>query len=496
MAGLYQQQNKGDAAFLPRNITYRCKRYQTGRAASTNILRKRLQRGLISIVVGSAACTFWFASSLNGQQTAAGTLAKKAADQIQAGDFQSAGQDLREGLRQYPASVELWNLLGIAETESNRPDAAKDAFLHGLKLAPDSISLNENIGFLFYREADYQAAERYLERAVALGSEKPGVRFSLAASRLRTGAPAKALSELRALEPSLGNRSDYWVERGTAELSQDVAAANASFSRALQMTPDSVLALNGAAYAAEKQGLDEKALAFLIQARNAAPDDVSTLMHFGAVCIRRDLGLDALAALTKAHQLQPANNAALYLLARANISLENWQPAFHLFAEFAGRVPKFAPTYFAMGWLDIKLDRVEQARAELQKSLALEPDLADARYELAQLDLDDGQLDAGRQLLEAVLKQDPHHARANMAMGDLLMREGRLAAAETYLETAIHEDPKLAPAHYKLSMVFFRKHEMEQAERERTTATALDAQASRASRTQLRLAMPEGGIVQ
>jgi tetratricopeptide (TPR) repeat protein len=450
---------------------------------------------LISIVVGFVGCTLWFASSVGAEETAA-TLAKRSAHMMQAGDFQSATEALREGLRQYPASIELWNLLGIAESESNRADAAKEAFLHGLKLAPGSISLNENIGFLFYREADYRAAVSYLERAVALGSEKPGVRFSLAASWLRTGASAKALSELRALEPSLGNRSDYWVERGTAELSQDAAAADASFSHALQMTPHSIPALNGAAYAAEKQGLDEKALAFLIQARNAAPDDVPTLTHFGALCIRRDLGLDALDALTKAHKLQPANNAALYLLARANISLENWQQAFYLFAEFARRVPRFGPTYFAMGWLDIKLDRVEQARAELQKSLALEPNLEDARYELAQLDLDNGQLNASERLLEEVLKQDPHHAKANMAMGDLLMRKGKLADAEAYLETAIHEDPKLAPAHYKLSMVFFRKHEMEQAEKEKTMAVALDAQASHASRTQLRLELPESDVSQ
>ena len=247
---------------MPRNNTYRYGRYEVGPRASINILRNRLQRGLIPVVIGLASGILGFASSASGQAAPAGTVAKKAADKMQAGDFQSASQALRDGLRQYPASIELWNLLGIAESESNHPDAAKDAFLHGLKLAPNSISLNENIGFLFYKEANYRTAVSYLERAVAFGSEKPGVRFSLAASWLRTGAPAKALSELKELEPSLGNRGEYWVERGTAELSHDAAGADASFSRALQLAPHSVPALNGAAYAAEKQGLDEKPAPF------------------------------------------------------------------------------------------------------------------------------------------------------------------------------------------------------------------------------------------
>ncbi len=426
----------------------------------------------------------------------AGTVATNAAQKMQAGDFRSAAEALRKGLRHFPESIELWNLLGIAEGESGHVSAAKDAFLGGLKLAPDSISLNENIGFLFYRQGDYQASRRYLERAVSLGSEKPGVRFSLAASWLRTGALRNALATLTALEPSLRDRTDYWVERGRAELPQDASAAEASFSRALQLTPNNLDALNGCAYAAEKQGLDEKALALLIQARRNSPGDVPTLIHFGTVCIRRDLGLDALDALTKAHQIEPANQVALYLLARANISLENWQQALSLFREFAVHHPNFAPTYYAMGWLDIKLARPDQARAELQRCLALEPDLLDARYELAQLNLDDGRLDVGEALLRTVLKQDPHHAKANLAMGGLMFRTGKLDQAQSFLETAIKADPQLAAAHYKLAMIFFRKRDAQRAEEERRLAADLETKATRASRTQLRLAFPDNGTIQ
>ena len=71
------------------------------------------------------------------------------------------------------------------------------------------------------------------------------------------------------------------------------------------------------------------------------------LLHFGAVCLRRDLGPDALSAIERAHHLQPANNSALYLLARAHIALQNWQEAYDLFCEFTKRVPDYAPAYYA-----------------------------------------------------------------------------------------------------------------------------------------------------
>ncbi|HEY6988475.1 MAG TPA: tetratricopeptide repeat protein [Bryobacteraceae bacterium] len=432
-----------------------------------------------------------FLADFLGAQNSPQTAEKLATQQIQSGDFQSATEVIQRALRQHPKDASLWNLLGIAESELKKADAAKRAFEHGLQLAPDSVSLNENAGLLFFRQTDYASAKKYLRRAVDLGSAKPGVRFSLAAARLRTGQPMEALAELKSLEAALGNASEYWEERGRAELLKNPARAEESFNRALELKPGSGTALNGAAAAAEKQNLDEKALAYLIRARAADPNNIETLAHFGEVCIRRDLGPDARHALEKAHRLDPSNNSVLYLLARANISLENWQTAYDLFHELSKRTPAFAPAHYAMGWLDVKLNRTEDARRQLEKALSLDPGLTGARYELAQLALDDGEIDSAEALLKKVLQQNPRDAKANMTMGDIAMHKGRLDEAQTFFEKSIHEDPKLAAAHYKLSTLYFRKHEAERAEHEKAIAANLNAEANRASKTQLRLILPE-----
>jgi len=431
-----------------------------------------------------------FARLLIGQSSGQ-KASELATQQIQNGDFQGAAQLLQQALRQYPKDIELWNLLGIAKTELKEAESAKSAFESGLRLAPDSVSLNENIGLLFFREAGYARAKKYLGRAVQLGSSKPGVRFSLAAALLRTGDETEALADLQLLEPALGNVSEYWEERGRAELLKNPARAEVSFNRALVLKPASLDALNGAAAAAEKQSLDEKALAYLIRARAVDPNDITTLAHFGEVCIRRDLGPDARDALAKAHQLDPSNRSVLYLLARANVALENWQEAYDLFKKLSVQVPDFAPAYYAMGWLDVRLNHADDARRQLERALSLAPVLTGARYELAQLALAEGELDSAEKLLESVLKQSPADAKANMAMGDIMMQKGRLEEAQTFLEKAIAEDPKLAGAHYKLSLLYFRKHDMELAEREKIIAADLNAEANRASKTQLRLVLPD-----
>jgi tetratricopeptide (TPR) repeat protein len=414
---------------------------------------------------------------------------------IQTGRAKEAAQLLTDAVRQSKSDVNLWNLLGIADTEAGDLPGATKAFEHGLSIAPNSAELNENLGLLYFRQADYTNARQYLASAVTLGSNKPGVLFSLAAVRLRTGDQAEALRDLVALEPALGNSSEYWEERGRAELLSDAKAAGASFRRALALAPDNVSCLNEAATAAEKEGDDEKALAYLLRARNLAPDDVPTLLHFGSVCIRRDLGLDARDALQKAQRLDPRSNSALYLLARANVSLQNWQKAHDLFSEFSERVPNYAPAYYAMGWLDVRLNRPDDARQELEHALALDARLSGARYELAQLDLNDGQLDRAEKLLRDLLATDPHNAKASLLLGQIVGREGRTEEAQKLFESAVTDDPQLAAAHYQLALLLNRKHDLERAGREREIAAKLNEDAKQASKTQLRLMLPESDNV-
>ncbi len=438
------------------------------------------------------AVGFAFVVLLAGQAAPA-TVADNAMREIQAGQYKQACSALRAELQHSPRNAELWNLLGIAETELNEDAEAEKAFAAGLALAPNSTSMNENAGLLFFREQKYGQAKVRLERARELGSQKPGVLFSLAASKLRSGEPAEALRELKSLEPALAGVAQYWEERGRAELPRDPVASETSFERALALSPQSLIALNGAAASAERQGLDEKALAYLIRARKAAPDDVPTIEHFASVCIRRDLGPDAIEGLDIARRLEPSNMGVVYLLARANISVQNWQEAYNLFQHFAKHNPTFAPSYYAMGWLDIRLDRVDDARQQLEHALRLDPALSGARYELAQLDFDDGQIEQAEKLLHTVLREAPHDAKANMTMGDILLRKGDVAEAQKYLESATRDDPKLAAAHYKLSQLYLREHQMQKSATEKALAADLNAEEKRNSKTQLRLVLPETG---
>ena len=189
---------------------------------------------------------------------------------MQTGDFAGAATLLRP-LFAEESAADLWNLLGICESELHQDAAARSAFDRGLQLDPKSVALNENSGLFRFRAGEYKDAVALLSRALALGSDKPGVAFSLAASLVRTGGGDRGLAILRKLEPALSGEAAYWTERGWVEVRNDPAAAAASFDRALALAPNDVRALNGGATAAEAADDDEKALALLLRARKASP---------------------------------------------------------------------------------------------------------------------------------------------------------------------------------------------------------------------------------
>lgn len=415
---------------------------------------------------------------------------------MQSGNFGQACAILRPASDRFADDVNVWNLLGICESELNHTAQARAAFARGLKLAPDSVSLLENGGLLEFRLRAYTQSKKLLRRAAKLGDNNPGAAFSLAASEVRTGETREGLADLRRLEPALSSQAAYWTERGWVEWElQQRADAAASFDRALALDQNDARALNGAASCAEAANDDEKALSFLLRAKAAAPHDAKTLLHFGSVCLRRDLTVDAMDALKRAYEMQPQNNLALFLYARANISVEQWETAHQLFAEFEKRVPRYAPAEFALGWLDVKLNRTAEARGHLERALALDPELVDARYQLGQLDLDeDRRADAQREL-QRVLARAPKHVQANIALGDVLMRNADLAGAKAHYETAIAADPDSGPAHYKLSLVLRRQHEFAAAEREGQLGAKLNAEATAKSKTVLLLANPDGELL-
>ena len=122
------------------------------------------------------------------------------------------------------------------------------------------------------------------------------------------------------------------------------------------------------------------------------------------------------------------------------------------------------------------LSKDEEAKAELARSVALQPHQTESYYELGQIALDSHDNTTAKENYAKVLASAPNHGGALTGMGMLAFRAKDYATAETYLKQAISYAPDYVTAHRYYAMTLARLGQEEQAQRESAIAQELTEQ--------------------
>lgn len=208
--------------------------------------------------------------------------------------------------------------------------------------------------------------------------------------------------------------------------------------------------------AAEQQGISEKALAYLIQAKKQDPENPEILFEFGRVSLRRDLVKDAVPALEKAAALRPDQDSYIYVLASAHVADGNLAKAASLLLGLLQKHPEDAVLNYAMGTVYYLQAKFPEAETSLKRSLKLKPDQVAASYYLALTYQGKGDDDQAASLFREVIKRQPDHGPAYVKLGTILVRERQYDEARDDLEKAVSLVPDSVEAHYQLGMVLRR----------------------------------------
>jgi tetratricopeptide (TPR) repeat protein len=127
------------------------------------------------------------------------------------GQLESALTVAEQGAARYPEMAAAFDLLARIQSDRGQGDLAFDAWTTVLRLDPDHLGAHKGLSFLSFRAGDHARSLRYLERAVELAPNDPGLRGVLARLREATGAKLvpgfaePAPDPLRALEGEPGH---------------------------------------------------------------------------------------------------------------------------------------------------------------------------------------------------------------------------------------------------------------------------------------------------
>jgi serine/threonine protein kinase/tetratricopeptide (TPR) repeat protein len=325
---------------------------------TANSLRSSLHRSSLHRSSLSHRKANPFDSSELRDETAALQLYLDGLDAYERGDYREAVRQLKLSLKAQPQDFAAWFGLGNAHAAQREFDSAIECYSSCIGLRPQAWVAYHHRGLCRFQLDEYQAAERDFRRAVQAAPEEPAPRINLAITLEQQGEfdhAERTLLPLLEREPEitrvhflhaqllgkLGKKAEAeraradglrrtptdelsWIARGMARLPSDPSAALRDLQQALQVNPNSYIALRNSAYVlSEHLNQIQAAVDCLSDILTRHPDDAEILASRGVLYARANqfnaARADAASAVAKSNDAQTLVHAAcVYSLTSAD----------------------------------------------------------------------------------------------------------------------------------------------------------------------------------
>jgi tetratricopeptide (TPR) repeat protein len=285
------------------------------------------------------------------------------------GAREKAVQVYEQVLKQNPDNPKL--LIALARLYSehlNNPQKALDLAKEAYKLAPEDLDISHVLGRLVFADGQYKWALSLLQQSARKQTADPELLYDLAWALYSNGQTSDAESTMHdALQsnPSFAHAAEASQFLNLVSLSSDPAKAAQASSQIQQMLkadPNNVPALMASAAASENRGdinaagatceqilkrypdftpavkklalyyseaagMEQKAYALAVKAREALPKDAEVAKALGIISYRRSDFQGAVRLLTQSTQNETKDGKAFYYLGMAHYQLKHMKDA-------------------------------------------------------------------------------------------------------------------------------------------------------------------------
>ena len=456
-----------------------------------------------------AASPLLLGVALHGQSS--GVFVSRAQEDLKAGRFPQAEEDLSRAVAADPANWKLWNNLGVVRIQLGESESAIKAFERARQLAPQEAPPYFDLGFAYMKASDYEKALEAYRNGLARDPDDVVANQNFAFLLTQNGDFRDAiepLKRLRSLQPQDVSARATLIEaylkagmtdEGEDEIHQLLSAHIATMQEELSLAK---LLL------ADRQG--RAALEVLRQAAATWPDAPEPHGDLGLLLTRGQQYEAAVSELGRAVQLD-SNSAEYalglgeallrwrhdtvalqYLLAirtrfgklplyefelgLAHFYLTQFPQALDEFENVAQEQPKSSQIQYLLGGTYQALGELDKAEDCYRKAIALQPSEATYYLVLASLvrKIHPAELTEPVRLAEKGLTLSPDNEDLKLVLASCYQLQGKLPEAQTMLESVLASDPNFREAHVALAKVYFRQNRMEDAEKQESIAAKLE----------------------
>ncbi|MBK8231837.1 MAG: tetratricopeptide repeat protein [Candidatus Eisenbacteria bacterium] len=292
---------------------------------------------------------------------------------------------------------------------------------------PTYADLHCKLGILYVESGALELAERAFRRALEINPRYVEARLQLGLVHLRSGRLEIAAEELRAAHGAEPQYPDLALYLALASLRNgEVTHARELLTRALEQNPHFHRARYLLALVLAADGNSEAALAELERA------------------IAGDSNL-----------VRGAHDLAYTYLQRGDR-----ERSLGVFAGVVQRHPDFPDAQLGLGLVLLAAGRTSEARAHLERAVALQPRFVRALEALARIELSEGDPNQAVSLIARALEQAPHYPDLHYLSGRALEMLGREREAELAYQAAIDRHHGYIDARVALGLSLLKSGEV------------------------------------
>lgn len=188
-----------------------------------------------------------------------------------------------------------------------------------------------------------------------------------------------------------------------------------------------------------------------------------------------------------------ASGSAALRAGQEALAAGDLEAAVAAFREETGQRPDSAEPHRLLGLALSRLGQADEARAALDRAVALDPGSAAAWKQIADLEGRRQRWPEMVTALEAALGLEPGSADLRFRLGGALMNSGDPVRAEAAFAAVLESDPENAPAHYQLALIALNRGRNEAAIAALERVLELDPEGADAERARGMLALLRPG---
>lgn len=343
---------------------------------------------------------------------------------------------------EYPQSILLWNILGVANAAVRRPDQAAACFQNAVNIDPSRPEAHYNLGVALQEQGQLDAAASAYTRAVTIKPDYAEAHHNLGVVLQRQGKLDEAVS---AYTRALTIKPDYAEAEynlGSAlEGRGDLEKATSAYSRALAIKPSFAVAQNGLAHVLKKQGKLDEAIMAYTRALTIKPDYAEAHNNLGVALQEQGKLAEAVVAYTQALAINPELAEAHNNLGNALKQQGKPGEAAVAYVRALAVNPNNAKARQNLGVALQDQGRLDEAVLAFTQALAINPDFAEAHNNLGNALTAQGKLDDAILAYTRALTIKPDYAEAYNNLGVALQDQGRLDEAVLAYARALEIKP-------------------------------------------------------